>query len=207
MSTTLPIINQDKFPYFLPNLPYGIGDLEPHMSKTLMEYHYGKHHKTYVDKLNILVQNTDYEGLSLEEIMQRSISDKKQSIYNNAAQIWNHTFFWHCMSPKGGGRPEVVIKLIEKQYGSFDRFVELFKETALNLFGSGWVWLVFDGEELEIVPSSNASNPIISGKMPLLVVDVWEHAYYIDHYNQRKSYIDVFFDKLVNWKFVDQQVL
>ena len=210
MNTTASLINQHNFPYCLPELPYPIDGLEPHMSAKLMDYHYNKHHRTYVDKLNGLVKDTDYQGLSLEEIMLKVDEPKgiEMIIYNNAAQIWNHTFFWHCMSPSGGGKPVKLLPLLEEEFGSFDAFIEEFTTTALGLFGSGWVWLVRSEDgKIQITKTSNAGNPLLAKQKPLLTLDVWEHAYYIDHYNKRKDYIDMFFNKLVNWQFVDNNLI
>jgi len=183
----------------LPPLPYAMNALEPHISEETLQYHYGKHHRAYVNKLNSLVQGTPYEKMSLEEIIRKSDG----AIFNNAAQDWNHTFYWNCMSPLGGGEPsdELAAK-IKKTFGSFDEFKEKFTNSAINQFGSGWAWLVLNKhKELEIVSTSNAGNPMTDDKMPLLTCDVWEHAYYIDVRNERPKYVSNFWN-VVNWEFV-----
>ncbi len=183
----------------LPPLPYAMDALAPHVSAETLEYHYGKHHKAYVTKLNSLIPNTEFETLSLEEIILKA----KGPIFNNAAQVWNHTFYWHCMSPLGGGEPcdELAAKLIST-FGSIEAFKEAFTNSALNQFGSGWAWLVLNKEgKLEILSTSNACNPMTDDKIPLLTCDVWEHAYYIDTRNDRAKYVSQFW-QCVNWDFV-----
>ncbi|MFO8130220.1 MAG: Fe-Mn family superoxide dismutase [Bacteroidales bacterium] len=187
----------------LTDLPYPLDALEPHISKRTLEFHYGKHHKGYVDKINGLIPGTQYENAALEEIIRTADG----SIFNNGAQVWNHTFYWNCMSPEGGGEPfGQLSKLIDQYFGSFSEFKEKFSGAAASLFGSGWVWLVkrADGS-LEIVKESNAGNPLRTGMPPLLTLDVWEHAYYLDHQNQRPAYIEGFW-KLVDWKAVEQRL-
>jgi Fe-Mn family superoxide dismutase len=183
----------------LPELPYAKNALEPHISEETLEYHYGKHHATYVNKLNTLVEGTEFESMSLEDIINKASG----GIFNNAAQVWNHTFYWNCLSPDGGGEPEgELATAIEKAFNSFDEFKKQFTESAIGNFGSGWTWLVKNADgQLEIVNTGNAGNPMTDGKQPLLTCDVWEHAYYIDYRNARPSYLDAFW-KLVNWKFV-----
>lgn len=185
-----------------PELPYSKNALEPHISAETLEYHYGKHHKTYVDKLNGLIKGTEFENMPLEDIIKKS-SDK---IFNNSAQVWNHTFYWHCLSPKGGGAPTgKVAELINKNFGSFDKFKEQFTDTAVNAFGSAWAWLVQkeDGS-LAIESTSNAKTPLTeSDKTAVLTCDVWEHAYYIDYRNVRPDYMKAFWN-LVNWEFVEK---
>jgi Fe-Mn family superoxide dismutase len=173
--------------------------LEPFISRETLEYHYGKHHQAYVNNLNNLVPGTEFESASLEEIMKRS----KGGVFNNAAQVWNHTFYWDCLSPNGGGEPKgTVLDAIAGSFGSFAAFKDQFTKAAATLFGSGWAWLVkTSGGKLEIVQESNAGNPMTSGKTPLLTCDVWEHAYYIDKRNRRPDYIADFWN-LVNWDFV-----
>lgn len=188
----------------LPELPYAKNALAPHMSEETLEYHYGKHHKTYVDKLNGLVPGTEFEGKSLEEI----IKNASGGVFNNAAQVWNHTFFWNCLSPNGGGNPTgAVADAINAAFGSFDKFQEEFNNAAVSNFGSGWTWLVKkeDGS-VAIMNTSNAANPLTEkGATPLLTVDVWEHAYYIDYRNSRPNYLNGFW-QLVNWDFVNKNL-
>lgn len=187
----------------LPALPYELSALEPHISKETLEYHYGKHHKAYVDNLNKLIPGTEYENMALEDIIKKS---SKGGIFNNAAQVWNHTFYWHCMSPKGGNEPTgKLAQLIKEHFGSFEQFKELFTKTAIGTFGSGWAWLVKNNEELTVESTSNAETPLTGNKTPLLTCDVWEHAYYIDYRNARPSYLDHFW-QVVNWEFVTEQL-
>ncbi len=182
----------------LPDLPYEKDALEPHISARTLEFHYGKHHQAYVNKLNALVPGTEFEGLSLEDIIMKA----NGGIFNNAAQIWNHTFYWHSMSPNGGGEPTgELATALEKAFGSIDNFKEKFTEKALTQFGSGWAWLVKNKDgALEVVNTLNANNPLTDGKKPLLTCDVWEHAYYIDTRNDRGKYVSNFW-QLVNWDF------
>jgi len=189
--------------YQLPELPYGKDSLVPHISAETIEYHYGKHHKAYVDNLNRLIRGTEFENISLEEIVQKSSG----GIFNNAAQVWNHTFYWNCLSPKGGGEPtRELANVITKQFGSFAQFKEKFTNAAVTLFGSGWAWLVKNADgNLSIETTSNAGNLLKDGKKALLTCDVWEHAYYIDYRNARAKYIDAFWN-LVNWEFVAQNL-
>lgn len=183
----------------LPALPYEKNALEPHISAETLEYHYGKHHNTYVVNLNNLIKGTEFEGKSLEEIIKTSTG----GIFNNAAQVWNHTFYWHCLSPKGGNAPTgAVAEAINKAFGSFDTFKEELTKSAIGNFGSGWTWLVKKADgSLAIVNTSNAATPLTNGDKPLLTVDVWEHAYYIDYRNARPKYLENFW-ALVNWEFV-----
>ncbi|MDX1705169.1 superoxide dismutase [Fe] [Pseudidiomarina sp.] len=184
----------------LPDLPYAKNALEPHISAETLEYHYGKHHQAYVTKLNDAVKGTDQESDSLEEIIKNS----KGGVFNNAAQVWNHTFFWHCMSPNGGGKPSgAVADAINAKFGSFDKFKEEFTNQAAGNFGSGWTWLVKKSDgSVDIVNTSNAETPLTNDDLtPLLTVDVWEHAYYIDYRNARPKYLDAFWN-VVNWDFV-----
>lgn len=182
----------------LPALPYAMDALAPHISRETLEYHYGKHHRAYVNNLNNLVANTEFEKMTLEEIIKKSSG----GMFNNAAQIWNHTFYWHSLSPQGGGEPTGELgAAIKHCFDSFDSFKTAFTKAATTLFGSGWAWLVKNKMgELEIVQTSNAGNPLLEGKKPLLTCDVWEHAYYIDTRNDRAAYINHFWN-LVNWKF------
>lgn len=187
--------------FSLPALPYEMNALEPHISKETLEYHYGKHHKTYVDNLNKLIPGTEFEGSSLEDIIKKSSG----GVFNNAAQIWNHTFYWHSLNPNGGGKPSgELLAAIEKAFGDFDTFKEKFSTTAVTTFGSGWAWLVKNQQgELEIISTSNAATPLTEGHTPLLTCDVWEHAYYIDYRNARPKYVEAFWS-LVNWEFANQ---
>ena len=183
----------------LPDLPYAMDALEPHISKETLEYHYGKHHKTYVDKLNPLIEGTEWADKPLEEIIRGSSG----GIFNNAAQVWNHTFYWHCLSPDGGGEPTgKLAEAINASFGSFAAFKEQFSDKSVTLFGSGWAWLVKQPDgKLAIVQTSNAETPITGDSKPLLTCDVWEHAYYIDYRNARPKYLEAFW-QLVNWDFV-----
>jgi superoxide dismutase, Fe-Mn family len=187
----------------LPELPYAKNALEPHISAETLDYHYGKHHQTYVDKLNGLVEGTDLAGKSLEEIIRSSDG----GVFNNAAQVWNHTFYWHCLSPNGGGEPSGKLgELIERDFGSFADFKTKFTETAINTFGSGWAWLVQNPDgKLAITSTSNAQTPLTGEATPLLTCDVWEHAYYIDYRNARPKYMDAFWS-LVNWAYAESQL-
>ncbi|MBB3061817.1 superoxide dismutase [Fe] [Microbulbifer rhizosphaerae] len=186
----------------LPELPYAKNALEPHISEETLEYHYGKHHKTYVDKLNGLLEGTAEAGKSLEEVIKSSSG----GVFNNAAQVWNHTFYWNCLSPNGGGEPTgAVAEAINAAFGSFDKFKEEFSNSAVNNFGSGWTWLVKKSDgSVAIVNTSNAGTPLTdSDQTALLTCDVWEHAYYIDYRNLRPKYLEAFWS-LVNWDFVNQ---
>lgn len=186
----------------LPELPYAKTALAPHISAETLEFHYGKHHQTYVDNLNKLVAGTPMADKSLEEL----IKTTDGAVFNNAAQVWNHTFYWYCLAPKGGGEPKGKIgEEIKKSFGSFQTFKEKFTEAALTQFGSGWAWLVKKSDgSLGIEKTPNAGNPMTSGMKPLLTCDVWEHAYYIDYRNARAKYVEAFWS-LVNWDFVEKQ--
>ncbi len=187
----------------LPDLPYEMNALEPYISQETLEYHYGKHHKAYVDKLNNLLNGSDDAKKSLEEL----IKTTKGGVFNNAAQVWNHTLYWNCMKPNGGGEPKgALAEAINKAFGSFSEFKQKFSDTAATTFGSGWAWLVKDSSgALHIVSTSNAENPLQKNQTPLLTCDVWEHAYYIDYRNARPKYIENFWS-LVNWDFVAKQL-
>lgn len=184
----------------LPELPYGLDALEPHLSAETLEYHWGKHHRKYVDTLNELIQGTEFADMPLDEIVSSAGEGK---LRNNAAQAWNHDFYWKCMAPDGGGEPKgPLAKAIESTYGSFDAFREKFASAGKSLFGSGWVWLVNTGDGvLSIDATPNAQNPLMTGRIALLTCDVWEHAYYIDYRNDRGGYLDAFWN-LVDWDFV-----
>jgi superoxide dismutase, Fe-Mn family len=185
----------------LPELPFARDALAPHISAETLEYHYGKHHKAYVDNLSKLIVGTEFAKMSLEEIVKKASS----GVFNNAAQIWNHTFYWNCLAPKGGGEPSGdLARAINTNFGSFAKFKEQFTSAAATLFGSGWAWLVKNPDgSLAIVAMSNAGTPLKEGKKALLTCDVWEHAYYIDYRNARAKYIEAFWN-LVNWQFVVQ---
>ncbi len=196
-------MDTSTFQFKLMELPYDISALEPHISKETLEFHWGKHHQTYVTNLNNLVKGTDMEG---EQNLLRIMQNHKQGpIFNNAAQVYNHNFYWESIAPKKGGEPTGrVLETIISTWGSFQAFKEEFTKCALSTFGSGWVWLVSPGiRKLEIVSTSNAGNPISDGKRPLLTCDVWEHAYYIDYRNARAKYVEAFWN-LINWDFVEE---
>lgn len=188
----------------LPPLPYAKDALEPHMSANTFDFHHGKHHNTYIVNLNGMVKDTDLDGKSLEEVITAVAGDaSKAGIFNNAAQVWNHSFFWKCMKPGGGGAPsgDLAAK-IDATFGSLDAFKEQFKTAGMTQFGSGWAWLVVEGGELKIVKTANADTPVAHGQTALLTVDVWEHAYYLDYQNRRPDFIQAFLDHLVDWDFV-----
>jgi len=188
--------------FSLPKLPYATDALEPYISEKTFEFHYGKHHQAYVNNLNNLIPETEFENMSLEEIVLKSGG----GIFNNAAQVWNHTFYFFQFAKDGCDEPKDALKAaIEAKYGSLEAFKEAFSKAAATLFGSGWAWLVVDGKgELEIVQTSNAGNPVTEGKKPLLTCDVWEHAYYIDKKNARPSYIQDFW-KVLDWKVISER--
>ncbi len=183
----------------LPPLPYEMDALAPHMSRETLEFHYGKHHQAYVTNLNNLIKGTEYEALSLEDIIRRAPAG---GLFNNAAQIWNHTFFWHSLSPKGGGEPNgALADAIKAKWGSFDDFKKAFAQSAATNFGSGWTWLVKKADgSVDIVNTSNAATPLTTDAKPLITLDVWEHAYYIDYRNRRPDFVGAFWN-LVNWEF------
>ncbi len=187
----------------LPELPYALDALQPHISKETLEFHYGKHHAGYVAKLNPMIEGTDLANADLETIVKNS----KDGLFNNAAQIWNHTFYWNCLSPNGGGEATGdIAAAINTSFGSFDAFKEQFTASAVGNFGSSWTWLVKNGDgSLEIVNTSNAATPLTGNATPLLTLDLWEHAYYIDYRNARPAYIDAFW-ALVNWDFANQNL-
>lgn len=182
----------------LPDLPYAMDALAPHISKETLEFHYGKHHQTYVTKLNDAIKGTDYEAMSLEDIVKKSDG----GVFNNAAQIWNHTFYWNCLSPKGGKAPSgKLADAINSKWGSVDEFKKAFDASAAGNFGSGWTWLVQKADgSLDIANTSNAATPVTGADTPLLTCDVWEHAYYIDYRNSRPNYLNAYWS-LVNWDF------
>jgi Fe-Mn family superoxide dismutase len=188
----------------LPPLPYADDALEPVYTARTISFHYGKHHKTYVDTLNKLTDGTDLAAKPLEDVIKGADAGP---LFNNAAQVWNHTFFWNGMKPGGGGAPsgDLAAK-IDAAFGSYDQFVEAFKTAALGRFGSGWAWLVAEGGALKIVTTPNAETPLTTAATPLLTVDVWEHAYYLDYQNLRPAWVQAYFDKLANWEFAAQNL-
>ncbi len=188
----------------LPALPYGLDALEPNISRSTLEFHHGKHHAAYVTNLNNLVAGTDLEAKSLEDTITAVAGDAgKAGVFNNAAQVWNHSFYWQCMKPGGGGQPSgALAEKINADFGSFEAFVEQFKAAGATQFGSGWAWLVLDGGTLKVTKTANADLPLAHGQTALLTMDVWEHAYYLDYQNRRPDYITTYLEKLVNWDFV-----
>lgn len=190
----------------LPPLPYAETALEPVISAKTLSYHYGKHHKGYVDKLNTLISGTDYSEMTLEEIIKGTAGRAERSaIFNNAAQTWNHSFYWKSLSPTGGGEPPAALKkIIVASFGSVDACKKELAGAAVSQFGSGWAWLVYDGADIKVVKTGNAENPLTTEMKPLLTIDVWEHAYYLDYQNLRADYVDAVLDKLINWEFALQ---
>ncbi len=188
----------------LPDLPYAKDGLAPYISANTLEFHHGKHHRAYVDNTNKLIAGTDLANESLETIVKKTVGDAaKSGIFNNAAQVWNHSFYWQCMKPNGGGKPTgKVADKINEAWGSFDKFAEELKNAGVTQFGSGWAWLVQDGGKLKVTKTANADTPIAHGVKPVLTVDVWEHAYYLDYQNRRPDYLATFIEKLINWDFV-----
>jgi Fe-Mn family superoxide dismutase len=190
--------------YELPPLPYAYTALEPYISKSTLEFHHDKHHAAYVNNYNKAVEGTELDSKTLEEVIKAIAGDaSKQGIFNNAAQAWNHSFYWNCIKPSGGGTPTgALADKIAADFGSFEKFVEEFKQAGATQFGSGWAWLVLDNGTLKVVKTPNAENPMTAGQIPLLTMDVWEHAYYLDYQNRRPDYISDFVSKLINWDFV-----
>ncbi len=190
--------------YELPALPFDYTALEPHISKSTLEFHHDKHHAAYVTNFNNLVKDTDLDSQPIEAVIKAVAGDaSKAGIFNNAAQAWNHSFYWNCISPNGGGAPSgALADKIAADFGSFDAFVTEFKQAAATQFGSGWAWLVLDNGTLKITKTGNADTPVAHGQTPLLTIDVWEHAYYLDFQNRRPDYISTFVEKLINWEFV-----
>lgn len=191
----------------LPDLPYKYDALEPHMSADTLRFHHDKHHKGYVDAVNKQLADLDTTGLSLDEVIQRSVDGGlPETLFNPAAQAWNHDLFWKCMTPKGGGKPDgELARQIDEDFGSFEQFATAFKNAATGQFGSGWAWLVLDNGHLKVTSTANADLPLRTGQHALLTCDVWEHAYYLDYQNERGKFVDVFLDKLVNWAFVAER--
>jgi Fe-Mn family superoxide dismutase len=197
---------ESALPQVLPSLPYANNALDPVISANTIGFHYGKHHKGYVDNLNKLIAGTEFADLPLEKIITKTAGKAdKTAIFNNAAQIWNHTFYWKSMRSKGGGEPPAALKQkMEASFGSVDACKKELASAAVSQFGSGWAWLVLDGNELKAVKTSNAAVPLTTAMKPLLAVDVWEHAYYLDYQNRRADYVNAVLDKLINWEFALQ---
>ena len=195
-------------PHVLPPLPYAENTLEPVITAKTIGFHYGKHHKTYVDNLNKLIAGTEYADLPLEKIITGTAGQaEKTAIFNNAAQVWNHTFYWKSLIPKGGGEPPAALKQkIEASFGSVDACKKEIASVAVSQFGSGWAWLVLDGEKLRVIKTANAESPLTTNMKPLLTVDVWEHAYYLDYQNRRADYVNALLEKLINWEFTLQNI-
>ena len=189
----------------LPSLPYANDALAPYMSAETLDFHHGKHHQTYVTNLNNLLKDNELQGASLEDIVVKSSKDTSMAgIFNNAGQHWNHILFWQCMKPNGGGSiPSELETRLNSDFGSVDQFKEAFVQAGTTQFGSGWAWLAIDNGKLVVTKSANASNPLVDGMKPILGCDVWEHSYYLDYRNKRPAYLENFFDKLINWEYVD----
>lgn len=193
-------------PVEFPELPYASDALEPHVSAKTLEFHHGKHHKSYVDKLNSAIEGTAYEDQTLETIIADARNAEDTGIFNNAAQAWNHAFLWHSMSPGGGGEPTgALAEAIHSRFGDLGGFRAAFKAAALGQFGSGWAWLVRRSDGLDVVSTGNADTPLTEGVAPLLTLDVWEHAYYLDFQNRRDAYVDAYLSELINWEFAAQK--
>ena len=195
-------------PIEFPKLPYEDTALAPHISANTLSFHYGKHHKAYVDNTNKLIAGTELAEASLADIIKASRGKAdKAGLFNNSAQVWNHTFYWHSMSPKGGGLPHGKLKdRIDADFGSFEKLKEALAQAAVTQFGSGWAWLVLNGGKLEVAKTANAETPFGTGAHPLLTIDVWEHAYYLDWQNRRPDYVNTFIDKLLNWDFATENL-
>lgn len=192
----------------LPDLPYEKDALEPHISAKTLTFHHGKHHNAYVTNLNKLIEGTDLTSDTLEDIIEKTVNNAdKIGIFNNAAQVWNHTFYWKSMKPNGGGLPGGgIADKINADFGGYDKFIEQLKNAALTQFGSGWAWLIIKNNKLEIMKTSNADTPVAHGLKPLLTVDIWEHAYYLDYQNKRGDYVEAFLKNLINWEFVNSRL-
>lgn len=195
-------------PITIPNLPYAKDALAPYISANTLDFHHGKHHNAYVTNLNKLIESGDLTSETLENIIKKTANDAaKAGIFNNAAQVWNHTFYWHSMMPSGGGPPTGnIAQKIDADFGSYDHFIKELKDAGLTQFGSGWAWLVLKNKKLAIMKTANADTPIAHGVKPLLTVDVWEHAYYLDYQNGRGNYLDAFIKNLINWQFVNSNL-
>ena len=188
-----------------PDLPYSADALEPHISARTLEFHHGKHHKAYVDKLNAAIKGTPYDDQSVEEIIAAAHEASDAGVFNNAAQAWNHTFLWHSMAANGRDEPTgPLADAINKRFGDLQGFRTAFKTAAMGQFGSGWTWLVASADGLDIVSTGNAATPLTEGVVPLLTLDVWEHAYYLDYQNKRDAYVDTFLGNLINWEFAER---
>ncbi|HXU53081.1 MAG TPA: superoxide dismutase [Casimicrobiaceae bacterium] len=194
--------------FTLPPLPFAEGALAPVISANTLGFHYGKHHKAYVDNLNNLVKGGEFEGQSLEAIIKATAGKAdKAGVFNNAAQVWNHTFYWNCLKPNGGGKPSGrIAQMIDSDLGGYDKFKADFAQTCVTQFGSGWGWLVAEGGKLKLVKTPNAENPMVKGQTALLTIDVWEHAYYLDYQNRRPDHVNAVIDKLLNWDFAAQNL-
>ncbi len=192
----------------LPELPYPEDALSPHISGKTLEFHHGKHHNAYIVNANKLLERSDLAKESLETIIKETgVDASKQAIFNNVAQVWNHSFYWKCMKPGGGGPPTgAIAQKIDADFGSFEKFSNAFKNAGATQFGSGWGWLVLKDDKLQVMKTANADTPVAQGLKPLLTVDVWEHAYYLDYQNRRPDYLNVFVEKLINWDFVNSQL-
>jgi Fe-Mn family superoxide dismutase len=198
--STAPAVSQA---ITLPPLPYEQSALDPVISANTLSFHYGKHHKTYVDTLNKLIAGTEFADLGLEDIIKKSANKPEhQAIFNNSAQVWNHTFYWNCLKPKGGGEPPAALKtLIDASFGGVEQCKKELSTNAVGQFGSGWAWLIKDGDKLKVIKTPNAVNPLSQGQTALLTIDVWEHAYYLDYQNRRVDHVNAVLDKLINWEF------
>jgi superoxide dismutase, Fe-Mn family len=196
-------------PIVLPALPYGQDALQPVISANTLSFHYGKHHKTYVDTLNKLITGTEFADMPLEKIIKATAGQTDHTaIFNNAAQVWNHTFYWHSLKPKGGGEPPAALKpLLESSFGSVEACKKELSKAAVEQFGSGWAWLVQEGDKLKVVKTGNANTPLTQSSKALLTIDVWEHAYYLDYQNRRVDYVNAVLDKLINWGFAEENLL
>lgn len=192
----------------LPDLPYPKDALEPFISARTLEFHHDKHHNAYVVNANKLLEGTELANENLETIIKKTAGDSsKVGIFNNSAQVWNHTFYWNCMVKNGGGKPEgELAKKIEEDFGSFEKMIDELKNAGATQFGSGWAWLVLDNDKLAVTKTPNADNPLTKNQKPLLTVDVWEHAYYLDYQNRRPDYLSTFMDKLINWEFISNNL-
>ena len=192
----------------LPQLPYPKEALEPHISARTLEFHHEKHHNAYVQKANELIKGTDLEGKDLETIIRKTMGDaSRTALFNNAAQVWNHSFYWRCMKPGGGGPPTgAAAGRIDADFGSYEKFTEVLRGAGATQFGSGWAWLVVKNDKLEVMKTANADTPLAHGLEPILTVDVWEHAYYLDYQNRRPDYLKTFVDELINWDFVNSSL-
>ncbi len=192
----------------LPQLPFAKDALEPHISQKTLEFHHGKHHNTYVNKANDLIEGSEFENMALEEIIRETAGNAgKTGIFNNCAQAWNHAFYWQSIKPGGGGKPNgAIAEKIDNDFGGYQSFVEAFKTAGATQFGSGWAWLILKGGKLQVIKTANADTPIAHGLKPLLTVDVWEHAYYLDYQNRRPDYLTTFIEHLINWDFVNEQL-